>query len=498
MAYYFSEPSRTFGEYLLVPGYSSSECVPTAVSLKTPLVKYRKGEEACPLEMNIPMVSAIMQSVSGEKLAIALAKQGGVSFIYGSQTIEQEADMVRRVKAYKKGFVTSDSNLPPEATLGDVLDIKTRTGHSTIAITDDGTAHGKLLGIVASRDYRLSRMTMDLKVTEFMTPLEKLVTAPDTTSLHDCNDIIWDNKINSLPLLFAGNGLHDSRNHGDVHGQGAGFFALAVLDQRGFEADSRGDALRRGIAGDEQILAEGTGRFTKIIRHFAILLYPFRCLICLLVIVPHSRTICKICCIKSFFGLLSKSCINCTMARHKSMTNQNILHIGTRPPFGMSSKRVPACRTCDALFPAHSSKFRVISPSAASRITAFSSTRFRRVLKPGGYFLYVVPGADHLWELKQILYDVPYPNEEKETPYEGFAYEAIVPVADTIHLGDPADIRAPQGSLTGVSGFQVHIGAGMVYTPGDKCDVLVAMNAAALKTQYRYAKPDATIIIDTD
>ena len=203
MAYYFSEPSRTFGEYLLVPGYSSSECVPTAVSLKTPLVKYRKGEEACPLEMNIPMVSAIMQSVSGEKLAIALAKQGGVSFIYGSQTIEQEADMVRRVKAYKKGFVTSDSNLPPEATLGDVLDLKTRTGHSTVAITDDGSAHGKLLGIVASRDYRLSRMTMDLKVTEFMTPLDKLVTAPDTTSLHDCNDIIWDNKINSLPLVDA-------------------------------------------------------------------------------------------------------------------------------------------------------------------------------------------------------------------------------------------------------------------------------------------------------
>ena len=201
MAYYFSEPSRTFGEYLLVPGYSSSECVPTAVSLKTPLVKYRKGEEECPLEMNIPMVSAIMQSVSGEKLAIALAKQGGVSFIYGSQTIEQEADMVRRVKAYKKGFVTSDSNLPPEATLGDVLDLKTRTGHSTVAITDDGTAHGKLLGIVASRDYRLSRMTNDLKVTEFMTPLDKLVTAPATTSLHDCNDIIWDNKINSLPLI---------------------------------------------------------------------------------------------------------------------------------------------------------------------------------------------------------------------------------------------------------------------------------------------------------
>ena len=201
MAYYFSEPSRTFGEYLLVPGYSSSECVPDRVSLKTPLVKYRKGQEECPLSMNIPMVSAIMQSVSGEKLAIALAKQGGISFIYGSQSIQAEADMVRRVKAYKKGFVTSDSNLPPEATLGDVLDLKVRTGHSTVAITDDGTAHGKLLGLVASRDYRLSRMSSDLKVTEFMTPLEKLVTAPATTSLHDCNDIIWDNKINTLPLL---------------------------------------------------------------------------------------------------------------------------------------------------------------------------------------------------------------------------------------------------------------------------------------------------------
>ena len=201
MAFYFTEPSRTFGEYLLVPGYSSSECVPSAVSLETPLVKYKKGEEECPLKMNIPMVSAIMQSVSGEKLAIALAKQGGVSFIYGSQTVQEEADMVRRVKAYKKGFVTSDSNLPPEATLADVLDLKTKTGHSTVAITDDGTAHGKLLGIVASRDYRLSRMSRDSKVIDFMTPLEHLVTAPATTSLHDCNDIIWDNKINTLPLI---------------------------------------------------------------------------------------------------------------------------------------------------------------------------------------------------------------------------------------------------------------------------------------------------------
>ena len=203
MAYFFEEPSRTFGEYLLVPGYCSSACIPTEVSLKTPLVKYRKGQEVCPLTMNIPMVSAIMQSVSGDELAIELAKQGGVSFIYGSQSEEEEAAMVDRVKSYKKGFVTSDSNLGPDATLADVLALKEQTGHSTVAVTDDGSAHGILLGIIASRDYRLSRMSLDLKVTEFMTPLDQLVTASANTSLHDCNDIIWDNKINTLPLLDA-------------------------------------------------------------------------------------------------------------------------------------------------------------------------------------------------------------------------------------------------------------------------------------------------------
>ena len=171
MAYFYEEPSRTFGEYLLVPGYSSAENVPTAVSLKTPLVKYRKGEENCPLEMNIPMISAIMQSVSGDKLAIALARQGGVSFIYGSQSIENEAAMVRRVKSFKAGYVVSDSNLAPTATLHDVLELKARTGHSTIAITADGTPNGKLLGIVASRDYRVNHTPDDASVTTFMTPI---------------------------------------------------------------------------------------------------------------------------------------------------------------------------------------------------------------------------------------------------------------------------------------------------------------------------------------
>ena len=201
MAYYFPEPSRTFSEYLLVPGYSSAECVPTNVSLKTPLVRYRKGQEECPLSLNIPMVSAIMQSVSGDRLAVALAVEGGVAFIYGSQSIEDEAAMVAKVKSYKAGFVISDSNLRPDSTLADVLALLEEKGHNTMAVTDDGTATGKLCGVVTGRDYRVSRMSLDLKVSEFMTPLDKLICAPETTSLKEANDIIWENKLNSLPIV---------------------------------------------------------------------------------------------------------------------------------------------------------------------------------------------------------------------------------------------------------------------------------------------------------
>ena len=200
MATFFNEPSHTFNEYLLVPGYSDSTCIPQNVSLKTPLVRYKKGEKPA-IEMNIPMVSAIMQSVSGDRLAVALAREGGVSFIYGSQSIEDEAAMVARAKGYKAGFVKSDSNLSPEATLKEVLALKEATGHSTVAITDDGTANGKLVGIVTGRDYRVSRMSEDEKVKTFMTPLEKLIVAKEGTTLSEANDIIWEHKLNSLPIV---------------------------------------------------------------------------------------------------------------------------------------------------------------------------------------------------------------------------------------------------------------------------------------------------------
>ena len=206
MAYFYPEASHTFSEYLLVPGYTSETCIPANVTLKTPLVKFKKGEKSA-INLNIPMVSAIMQSVSDSGMAIALAKEGGMSFIYGSQSIENEAAMVAKVKGYKAGFVVSDSNLPPESTLGDVLRLKEQSGHSTIAITADGSANGKLVGIVTSRDYRITRMTEDTPVSSFMTPREKLVVANDGISLSEAHDIIWDHKLNTLPIVDGNDNL---------------------------------------------------------------------------------------------------------------------------------------------------------------------------------------------------------------------------------------------------------------------------------------------------
>ncbi|MFI3312313.1 MAG: IMP dehydrogenase [Eubacteriales bacterium] len=202
MAFYYTEPSRTFSEYLLVPGYSDENCIPRNVSLRTPVVKFRKGEEPA-LSMNIPMVSAVMQSVSGEKMGIGLAKEGGIAFIYVSQSIESQAEMVRKVKATKAGFVVSCANLKSSATLADVLALKAETGFSTMAVTDDGTGTGKLLGLVTSRDYRVSRMDTATPVTDFMTSIDNLIYAPEGTSLKIANDIIWDKKLNALPIVSA-------------------------------------------------------------------------------------------------------------------------------------------------------------------------------------------------------------------------------------------------------------------------------------------------------
>ena len=201
MATYYDQESRTFSEYLLVPNLTTSECQPQNVDLRTPITRYKKGEEDQSLKINIRLTSAIMQSVSDDHLAIALARSGGLSFIFGSQTIEAQAEMVRRVKRFKAGVVISDTNLTPDDTLNDVLEIKAKTGHGTVAITHDGSPNGKLMGLVTSRDYRLSRSTGEEKVKDFMTPIDKLITGEEGITLSEANDIIWENKVNQLPIV---------------------------------------------------------------------------------------------------------------------------------------------------------------------------------------------------------------------------------------------------------------------------------------------------------
>jgi IMP dehydrogenase len=200
MAFFYNEPSRTFNEYLLIPNLTRKDCIPDNVNLKTPIAKFKKGEEPN-LQMNIPIVSAIMQAVSDNNVAVALSRCGGLSFVYASQSIEAQCSMVRRVKKYKAGFVLSDANITPESSLREVLKIIERTGHSTIAVTHDGTPTGRLEGILTSRDYRLSRCSLDQKVKEFMTPFSQLIYGKDGISLKEANDIIWENKLNCLPIV---------------------------------------------------------------------------------------------------------------------------------------------------------------------------------------------------------------------------------------------------------------------------------------------------------
>jgi IMP dehydrogenase len=200
MAKFLNEVSRTFSEYLLIPGLTTKECVPNLISLKTPLVKFDKGQTP-EISINIPFVSAIMQSVSDHNMAIALARNGGLSFIYGSQSIEEQAEMAHKVKTYKSGFVISRANLTPEHTLADVIALKEKTGFSTIGITEDGTSEGKILGIVTGRDYRPTRDDWSLKVKDFMTPFNKLVYGKYGISLAEANDIIWNHKLNALPIV---------------------------------------------------------------------------------------------------------------------------------------------------------------------------------------------------------------------------------------------------------------------------------------------------------
>ncbi len=200
MAIFCEGVSHTFSEYLLIPRLSTSKHIPSSVSLSTSLTRFNVGSEA-KIKLNIPIVSSIMQSVSNDTMAISLAREGGLSFIYCSQSIENECKMVSSVKNYKAGFVKSDSNIAPEKTLKDVLEMTKKTGHTTIAVTEGGAPHSRLLGVVTSRDYRIGRTNLDEKVSDFMTPITALHYAKEGIDLSEANDLIWKYKLNSIPVI---------------------------------------------------------------------------------------------------------------------------------------------------------------------------------------------------------------------------------------------------------------------------------------------------------
>lgn len=200
MALFYPEPSHTFSEYLLIPNLTRKECSADSVSLSAPLVRFAKGREPA-IRLNIPFSSAIMQSVSDHAMAIALARCGGIAFIFVSQPIEAQAVMVERVKKFKAGFVVSDSNIRPDATLRDVLACRERTGHTTMAVTSDGTPTGQLLGMLTSRDYRLSSTPPTERVSDLMTKFPDLVYGEEGITLSEANDLIWRHKLNCLPVI---------------------------------------------------------------------------------------------------------------------------------------------------------------------------------------------------------------------------------------------------------------------------------------------------------
>ena len=200
MARILDEVSRTFSEYLLVPRLTEKKHLIQNVSIAAPVAKFKKGKVS-PLSINIPFVSASMQSVSGPEMAIALSRLGGLSFMYCSQPVAQQAAMVQRVKTHKAGFVPSDSNVRPDTTLAEAVNLRKRTGHSTMPVTHDGSGSGKFLGILTDKDFWEFEDDLKRPVSEFMTPRGNVVYGTVGITLHEANRLLRKQKKECLPIL---------------------------------------------------------------------------------------------------------------------------------------------------------------------------------------------------------------------------------------------------------------------------------------------------------
>ncbi len=200
MAKILPDISRTFSEYLLIPRLTEKKHIASNVSLQVPIARHKVGKPSRQM-INIPFVSASMQAVSGVDMGIALARKGGVAFVYCSQSIKEQADMIKKIKHHKAGFVESDSNVQPNTTLKEAIAIIEETGHSTLAVTDDGSNKGKFLGILTDKDFWEYEDDVKKCVSEFMTPVDQVVFGTVGISLHQANLILHREKKECLPIL---------------------------------------------------------------------------------------------------------------------------------------------------------------------------------------------------------------------------------------------------------------------------------------------------------
>lgn len=207
MAIILDDISRTFSEYLLLPRLTRREQHIDKISLKAPLAK-SEGGKASNFDINIPVVSACMQSVSGTNLAIALARQGGLSMIFCSQSIESQVEMVSQVKAHKAGFVTSGANAKPDSTLASLVELMAETGHSTIPVTLDGSAKGEFCGLITDQDFWEFEDDLTNLVKDHMTPKSEVFFGTEGITLRKANELLHHHKKDCLPVLDAQGNLN--------------------------------------------------------------------------------------------------------------------------------------------------------------------------------------------------------------------------------------------------------------------------------------------------
>lgn len=192
--------SRTFSEYLLIPRLTKKVHSPANVTLPVPIARFKRGEVSR-FTLNIPVVSASMQAVSGADMGIALARQGGAAFVFCSQSIESQAAMIYKIKSRKAGFVKSALNIKPSATLREVLELMRREGHSTVAVTSEGTGSGMFEGIITSNDFWEFEDDLSALASSYMTPKETVIYGEVGITLRSANQLLHKHKKDALPIL---------------------------------------------------------------------------------------------------------------------------------------------------------------------------------------------------------------------------------------------------------------------------------------------------------